>query len=139
VHIEITRRVEFDAGHRVFGHESKCGHLHGHRYVVDITVTAPGLDSVGRVIDFSVVKTLAKDWIDKNWDHNVILFKEDPLRGVTWHYFDNRDPFIMEANPTAENMAKLLSSVLIKLLPAPITLVQVRLYETPNCYADFTP
>ena len=54
--IEITRRLEFDAGHRVLGHEGKCKNLHGHRYSAEITVTAPDLDGLGRVIDFGVIK-----------------------------------------------------------------------------------
>lgn len=50
--ITVTRVLEFDAGHRVVNHESKCATLHGHRYKVEIVAAAPGLDSLGRVIDF---------------------------------------------------------------------------------------
>ena len=49
----ITRRLEFDAGHRVYQHESKCNHVHGHRYVVEVEATGT-LDGLGRIIDFSV-------------------------------------------------------------------------------------
>ena len=33
----ITRKLEFDAGHRVMNHESKCATCHGHRYVLEVT------------------------------------------------------------------------------------------------------
>lgn len=145
----ITRRLEFDAGHRLVGHESKCANLHGHRYVADISVTADeGLDGVGRVIDFSRVKDIVGGWIDRNWDHNLILNSEDPLLsmwedsnvGVTWEtIFGNKDPFVMHINPTAENMSEYLYGVAKQLLEEKyyIKVVSVRLYETPNCWADF--
>lgn len=149
--ITITRKLEFDAGHRVLGHEGKCANLHGHRYVAELTATAPGLDKIGRVIDFSVLKSVVGSWIDENWDHNMILNSNDPL--VLCHTnpfpFLNKDirvgqvlgpkaPFIFEdMNPTAEVMAVALSSKARELLkPHGLEVVFVRLYETPNCWAD---
>jgi len=48
--------------------------------------------------------------------------------------------FIMECNPTAENMVKLLFSTASDLFSKDNTGVEiksVRLYETPNCWADY--
>jgi len=67
--IRITRKIEFDSGHRVLGHEGKCAHLHGHRYVAEITVESAGLDSLGRVVDFSVIKEKVGKWVDENWEY----------------------------------------------------------------------
>ena len=126
-----TRRVEFDAGHRVDGHESKCARLHGHRYAIEITASAPELDSVGRVIDFGVLKGVVGKWIDENWDHRMLLWHgdctldEEP--GVV------RVPF----NPTAENMAVfLLEKANELLIDYSVTVVGIRVWETPNCWAD---
>lgn len=154
--LTVTRKFEFDAGHRVLMHESKCKHLHGHRYVAEVTVTAPGLDPIGRVIDFGVLKMLIGGWIDDHWDHNMILHPDDPLSVLHYHPavcirhsppmvrssdVFGREPFLMppEQNPTAENMAKLLFHQVGALLkPHPeLTVRSVRLYETPNCYADY--
>lgn len=54
--ITCTRRLEWDAMHRIPRHESKCRAFHGHRYAAEITCLAPELDSPGRVVDFGVVK-----------------------------------------------------------------------------------
>jgi 6-pyruvoyltetrahydropterin/6-carboxytetrahydropterin synthase len=54
--ISCTRRIEFDAAHRVMEHESKCKHLHGHRYALEATFVAPDLDTLGRVVEFGVIK-----------------------------------------------------------------------------------
>lgn len=154
----IARKFEFDAGHRVLGHESKCAHLHGHRYVAIVWVKAPRLDELGRVIDFSCLKELIGNWIDKVWDHNMILHSDDPILkvlhdGNDWcgssnplhkgldtyreFLFGNKPPAILhEQNPTAENMARILFGVCADLVPEPLEVVKVRLYETPNCFAD---
>lgn len=148
----ITRRFEFDSGHRVLGHESKCANLHGHRYVADVTVTAGCLDSISRIIDFSVIKKVIGDWIDEFWDHNMLLNAEDPLVDATrllnkqnpgpWKekIYGNKLPYIMPAgmNPTAEVMASHLFAVAEQLLsPYNIQVKSVRIYETPNCWSDY--
>ena len=137
----ITRRLEFDAGHRVVGHESKCAHLHGHRYAAEITVVALGLDSIGRVVDFGNIKALVGKWIDDNWDHNMLLNSEDPLLAATsWRDWNLKQPFIItNENPTAEVMARILFDKSATLLcDGGLSVHAVRIYETPNCWADFT-
>lgn len=136
--ITITRRLEFDAGHRVVNHESKCATLHGHRYVVEVEATAPSLDGIGRVIDFSVLKQKIGGWIDTQWDHNCLVFREDTivisaLKGLP----RAKDPYICDWNPTAENMANfLLVSVCPEVLKGTeVTVVSVTVWETPNCCA----
>jgi 6-pyruvoyltetrahydropterin/6-carboxytetrahydropterin synthase len=133
----ITRKIEFDAGHRVLGHEGKCRHLHGHHYVAEVTVEGAELDSLGRVIDFSILKQRVGGWIDENWDHNFLVHPEDPLRTIrTGKVFAGRELYVMlNGNPTAENMAAELFEVATMLLPE-LKVTHVRLYETPNCWAD---
>ncbi len=151
----ITRRLEFDAAHRVLGHETKCKHLHGHRYRAEVTFEA-GLDNLGRVIDFGVVKELVGQWIDNHWDHNILLHPSDPL--AIWYMNEDKGeggdqdilidevfekpPYLMPTgrNPTAENIAEALffQSVLLLKDKPHVTVLKVRIYETPNCWADYT-
>lgn len=139
--LNITRRFEWDAAHRVLGHEGKCRHLHGHRYVGEVTVEAPALDHLGRVIDFSVIKERVGKWIDIYWDHNALFHREDPMVQQPQIYFsqNGRDPFLMPIgeNPTAENIACYLFGMCQTLLLHPLRVVRVRIYETPNCWADY--
>lgn len=145
----ITRIFGFDAGHRIVGHESKCANLHGHRYTAHVTVLANDLDPLGRVVDFSVVKELVGRWIDENWDHNMILHEADAIFRLSetdqQTIFGWKSPFIMppDQNPTAENMAKVLlenSQYQFELRKHKhLRVMRVRLYETPNCYADAIP
>lgn len=139
--ISITRRLEFDAGHRVMNHESKCATLHGHRYVVEIEATCDELDKIGRVIDFSVLKQKLGSWLDDQWDHNCIIFSEDNETIAALNSIPRKkEVYISEWNPTAENMADfLLNSICPKLFQDEgILVTKVRVHETPNCYAEAT-
>lgn len=151
--ISITRRFEFDYGHRVLGHEEKCANLHGHRGVAEVTVVPinanpenPGLDKLGRVIDFSVLKKIVGKWIDDNWDHVMILNTNDPFftmweestEQMQKQLMGPRTPYpLICCNPTAENLAVVLHSQVDILLESHgLRCVNVRFHETPNCYAD---
>ncbi len=135
VNIICTRRIEFDAAHRVLEHESKCKNLHGHRYVIEAGFTAGELDKLGRVVDFSVIKQRLGDWINENWDHNTILFEKDQELGKSINQITGQSIFYLPANPTAENMAAyLLENICPKLFSdMNISCVEVKIYETPNC------
>lgn len=134
----ITRKLEWDSGHRVYGHEGKCRWLHGHRYVAEVTVDAMGLDDLGRVIDFGIVKDIVGKWIDDNWDHRMLLNSDDPASQVPVIADDK--PFLFyKKNPTAENIAEALYQAAASALLTfgSITVKKVRVYETPNCWAEY--
>ena len=134
-----TRRIEFDAAHRVMGHEGKCKNLHGHRYALEATFAAHELDTLGRVVDFSVIKEKLGAWIDDNWDHTTILYDKDQKLGGAIDGITGQNIFYLPANPTAENMAEYIFTTICPQLfkNLPITCVRIRLYETPNCYAEY--
>lgn len=134
----ISRRIEFDAAHRVMEHESKCKFLHGHRYVVEACFTADALDKQGRVVDFGVVKERLGGWIDNNWDHTAILHLQDKPLGDVLERMTGQKCYYLPYNPTAENMGRYL---LQEVCPAlfrekHLHCVKIRLWETPNCYAE---
>lgn len=135
--ITATRYHDFSCGHRVFGHESKCAHLHGHNYRVHFTCIAPELDDVGRVIDFSVIKELLCDWLEDNWDHKTLIWMEDPWA----QELTIIDPTVVTVvfNPTAEEMARYLVMVVgpYQLRHSQVNLIRVRVEETRKCSAEF--
>ncbi|PCJ27587.1 MAG: 6-carboxy-5,6,7,8-tetrahydropterin synthase [Rickettsiales bacterium] len=136
--IECTRRIEFDAGHRVIGHKHKCKYLHGHRYVLEVTARSEELDELGMVVDFGVLKDVVKGWIDENFDHNVILHKEDKELGAFITNHTGQKIYYLNANPTAENIALHLKSDIIPMLfvENSFSIVKIRLFETPNSFVE---
>lgn len=140
--VTITRRLEWDAMHRIPRHESKCAAYHGHRYVAEITCSAADLDALGRVIDFGVVKARVGGWIDTNWDHTAILMRGDPDPAIQAIAAANtgygRPVYWLDTSPTAENIVIELAKVAAGLLAdSGVTVVRIRLWETPNGSAEW--
>lgn len=141
--IYATRKIEFDAAHRVIGHSNKCKYLHGHRYVLEITVYTKKLCSLGMVVDFGILKSVIKEWIDFNFDHNTLLSIEDRELGEYISNYTKQKVYYLKSNPTAENIAIYLKKeILPKLfqqhnIDQDFVIEKIRLYETPNCFVDF--
>lgn len=134
--ITAERYHDISVGHRVFGHESKCQHLHGHNYRITFACNAEQLDGVGRVIDFSVIKSALCMWLEDNWDHRFLVWEGDPWL-LRLQVIDNTVvpvPF----NPTAENIAAHLLNVIgpQQLAGTGVTLVSVVVEETRKCSAS---
>jgi len=137
----ITRRIQFCAGHRVFKHESKCAHPHGHNYVLYATfkkADSDSLDEVGRVIDFSIIKSILGGWIDANWDHGFLVYADDyEMLNFLLDY--NHKHYKCSFNPTAENMAEYLYTEICPHLfeKLGIRCTKIKLHETENCSATY--
>jgi 6-pyruvoyltetrahydropterin/6-carboxytetrahydropterin synthase len=133
-----TRRLHFDAAHRVIGHENKCKYLHGHRFVVEASFIAQSIDNVGRIIDFGAIKHILGSWIEKNWDHNVILSKADEALGNQITSITKQNIYYLPCNPTAENLAYHLMQEICPALfkQHNVKCKKIKLYETPNCFAE---
>ena len=136
--ITCTRRLEFDAAHRILNHESKCKFLHGHRYALEASFVAQELDNLGRVIDFGIIRELLGSWLDHHLDHNTILCLQDEKLGEKISAETGQKIYYLKENPTAENIAKhILDEICPKLFAEKnVKCVAIKLYETPNCSVD---
>lgn len=166
----VIRSHEICAGHRVVGHESKCRHLHGHNYKFHFKVAPKhgcekvlrrgklienGLDKVGRVIDFSVVKTTLCQWLEDNWDHKFLHWEKDKLiNGLCDVLADESEGYISEEdcehfhsslvalpfNPTAENLAAYMVEVIGPQLldEHGVQLVECTIEETSKCHVNYS-
>jgi 6-pyruvoyltetrahydropterin/6-carboxytetrahydropterin synthase len=137
--VTAVRRVQFCAGHRVQQHESKCRNLHGHNYVAFFHAVADaGLDRLGRVIDFAVLKERLGGWIDEHWDHGFVLCRDDAEAIAAVQRVAGQKLSLLSTNPTAENMASyLLDEVCPRALAdTPVRITKVVLWETENCFVE---
>lgn len=137
--VTVVKELGFDAGHRLLNHEGKCRHLHGHRYTAEVHVrTDHGLDPVGRVVDFGVIKQVVGEWIDEELDHGYIAQLGDPTARMA--ETDGLKVFWMHAPPTAENIAELIANNAAQLLAVAeprVRVTRVVLWETPTSRAEF--
>ncbi len=143
--MRITRRLEFDAGHRIPNHDSQCRHLHGHRYALEVTLDGPLVEGAGRpdegmVMDFSEVKAIAMRHLVDPWDHAFLVWRGDTAVAGFLAALPQHKTVVLDAIPTAENLARLAFRILDPLYRASygngLRLERIRLYETPNCWAD---
>ena len=146
--ISITRRLEFDSGHRIPNHDGQCKHLQGHRYAIEVTLTGevadhPGKADDGMVLDFGDIKKLTNQHVVEPWDHAFLVAKEDQGLVAFLATLPNHKTVIMEHVPTVENLANaaftILQPVFAKAFSGRLELSAIRLYETPNCWADVHP
>lgn len=126
--VEVTKIFTFDSAHSLVGYDGDCCRLHGHTYKLEVTVTKDPLVN-GMVMDFKVLNQIVKDTIISKLDHrnlNEVLF---PMR------------------TTAENISIWMLDILSARLFgysrekgwgnfSEITISKIRLWETPNSFAD---
>lgn len=145
--MQITRRLEFDAGHRIPDHQSQCRHLHGHRYAIEITLSglaikADGQPTNGMIMDFSEIKSLAKQHLVDAWDHAFLAYRGDAPVVAFLSTLPDHKTVLLDLVPTAENLATIafakLDAAYLDHYGNGLQLERVRLFETPNCWADVT-
>lgn len=144
--MQITRRLEFDAGHRIQNHASQCRHLHGHRYAIEVTlsgniITNESISEHGMVMDYSEVKRIAKEELVDAWDHAFLVYRNDHEVVDFLNSLTDHKTVVLDVPPTAENLAMLafrqLDSAYRDTYGNQLHLERVRIYETPNNWADF--
>jgi 6-pyruvoyltetrahydropterin/6-carboxytetrahydropterin synthase len=152
----VTKEVEFDAGHRVPLHDSKCKNPHGHRYKVKAHVVGPlktAGSETGMVVDFSRIKHLLTHRVHDKYDHGFIVQDSDEalrrflLCDFTYPADDDQTlqheawkVLVVDYAPTAENVAAAIYGDLyerVGVLGAGVFLQSIEVYETPTSVAVF--
>ena len=143
--LTITRKLEFDAGHRIPDHKSQCRNLHGHRYTLEITLVGnvieqEGNSDNGMIMDFGDIKTLANAHLVDKWDHAFIVYEKDSAVRAFLDSMPNHKTVVIDRVPTVENLARvafdILKDVYHDRFGRHLSLTKVTLYETPNCWAE---
>ena len=145
--ITITRKLEFDAGHRIQDHKSQCRNLHGHRYTLEITLVGEvieeeGSSDNGMIMDFSDVKALAKEHLVDIWDHAFLVYAKDSAVRTFLATIPDHKTVVIDKIPTVENLASTafdtLRTVYQDRYGTGLRLQKLVLHETPNCWAEIT-
>jgi 6-pyruvoyltetrahydropterin/6-carboxytetrahydropterin synthase len=138
--IQITKIFYFEMAHAIAGYEGACSDIHGHSYVLHVTVKgvnqADGyIMAPGMLFDFKQLKAIVHDGIIRQLDHKLLLsanFLKNKKAAMA-----AANLVIWEVEPTAENMVIFMQSAITELLPPGINLVSLKLYETKDSYAEW--
>lgn len=129
---KVVKSIDFCYGHRLLDYEGKCRHLHGHNGLLEVEIESESLDHRGMVMDFSDLRGVVKDWVDRNLDHKMLLHKDDPVASLL---SEMGEPFYpMDDNPTAENILKHIYRQMRK---EGLMVSEMRLWETPSSYSSY--
>lgn len=147
----IHREVQFDAGHRVPEHDSKCRNPHGHRYRVVVRVRGPIVEhgaEAGMVMDFGRLKALLTELVHDRYDHGFVVASSDQAMLTALYAGSDMDvaasacapwrTVVVPWVPTAENFAQAIFvdvAQRIAEVGRDVEVVQVDVWETPNCCA----
>ena len=108
----ISRKGNFDSGHRVMNERMKCFNIHGHTYLYELTFEFNEMEEIGYAIDFKEIKRVGCQWIDDLLDHGMILNPKDTELIQTTRNYGTK-LWLMSlngegeyCNPSVENIAK---------------------------------
>ncbi|MGH7582068.1 MAG: 6-pyruvoyl trahydropterin synthase family protein [Gemmatimonadales bacterium] len=145
----------FAAAHFITLRGHMCEALHGHNYRVAVTVEGPLDPECHFVVDFAVLKTVLRRWIERV-DHRVLLpatnpklsFREEhgltsvDYSGQPSYQFPTRDCAMLPmANTTAELLAGWFAERVRDELAAggvPIDRLEIEVEESPGQSATFS-
>jgi 6-pyruvoyltetrahydropterin/6-carboxytetrahydropterin synthase len=119
----VSVQAHYDSAHFLRNYKGKCERLHGHRYVVELALTADTLNEAGIAYDFVDVKRELRGLAD-HLDHENL----------------NDLPPFDEIEPSAENQARYFYQEMKRRLPAPMNeaVLYVRVWETPTQWAQYS-
>lgn len=131
----LKTTAKFDSAHFLAGYEGKCANIHGHHWVVEVTVKGSELQSSGTkrgmLIDFGDLKHIVRGMAE-NFDH-ALIYEHGSLKEKTVAALNGENFRLIEVGfrPTAENFARHFYELLCS---EGICVSSVTVYETPdNC------
>lgn len=139
--VRVTKRFSFEMAHALSCHDGQCAYIHGHSYVLDVTVKGSPMDERGHpkdgmVIDFTDLKAIIRRTVIDRYDHALVLHERD--RNAT----QVNDPLFGRTlftpwQPTCENLLLDIVQRVLTALPSSVLLGSVRLQETATSWADW--
>lgn len=139
--LRVTKEFDWEMAHALDGHDGKCHNIHGHSYVLSVTligspINEPGSPKDGMVIDFGDVKKLVKEHIVNRYDHALVLRDNSRFLPVLTPELNQR-LILTPYQPTCENLLLDMVSVILEKLgtQTAIRLHSVQLHETQTSFA----
>ena len=144
--ITITKIFHYEMAHALHCYDGACANIHGHSYRLEVTVTGPVITDAmnpkcGMVIDFGDLKQIVQNAVLNQFDHALVLNSamvvEPHGRVALQEQFGNI--IFVDYQPTNENLLLDFAQRIQSALPADVTLVCLRMYETNVSFAEWTP
>lgn len=138
--LRITKEFRFEGAHALTGYDGKCKHIHGHSYLMYVTIqgapeTQEGKHGSGMIIDFKIIKNIVNKAVIEKFDHALVMQQGTPLTEEIASAYGN--VVVLPFRPTSENMVCYFAEEIEKHLPIEAKLYSVKLYETAESYVEW--
>ncbi len=138
--IRLTKIFHFEMAHAINGYQGACKNIHGHSYELHVTVTSKNdnenyIPAPGFIIDFKEIKSLVTSSVIEIFDHKIVLSSD--FISANPAFVSQGNLVTWDAEPTAENMLLFIKQTLTERLPDEVKLVQLKLFETKDSYAEW--
>jgi 6-pyruvoyltetrahydropterin/6-carboxytetrahydropterin synthase len=72
--VELTKEYRFEAAHRLprVAPDHKCHRLHGHSFVIEVTVTGEVDEATGWLVDFGDITAVVEPLLKRELDHRTL-------------------------------------------------------------------
>ncbi len=118
---EVTIKKTFSAAHILKEIGGRCEELHGHNFLVEVSVSAPELNKEGLLIDFRVLK---------KWTHDILEALD--------HKYLNEVDYFKDINPSSEQVARLIyDRIAEKAIPEGYAVSRVTVWESENARVSY--
>ena len=113
----ITKIFKFDSAHKLLNYNGACENIHGHTYILEVSLKGEKNDN-GLVIDFVEVKKIVELLVISKLDHT------------------NLNDIINQ--PTAENILEWIwDKISPEFSKKSVELFELKLFEGPNSFAAY--
>jgi 6-pyruvoyltetrahydropterin/6-carboxytetrahydropterin synthase len=141
-YIRVTKKFTFDMAHALYGYDGPCTNIHGHTYVLYVSLKGKALENEnhpknGMVIDFTDFKKIINEQIISVFDHSLVLNSNSPhakLKELTDNFEKiNYVPY----QPSCENLLIDFLERIKKHFHTSISIKSIKLEETPTSFAEW--
>ncbi|MCB8965043.1 MAG: 6-carboxytetrahydropterin synthase [Bacteroidales bacterium] len=139
--IRLTKEFRFEMAHVLDGYDGLCSNMHGHSYILSVTVIGlpiqqKGHPKLGMVMDFGDLKRIVNPLIVSRFDHAVSVMENTPMhKRLVDAQFARVE--VLPFQPTCENMLEYFAEIISAQLPAGVSLHHLKMHETATSYAEW--
>lgn len=140
--IRITKMFDFEMAHVLKDYDGPCRNIHGHSYKLYVTVsgtpeTNKNSPKNGMVMDYKDLKAIVKKHIVERFDHALVINSDTDSKLTASMRKHMEKLILVDYQPTNENLVADFADIIRPLLPANITLHNIRLWETGTSYSEW--
>lgn len=139
--VRLTKEFRFEMAHALEGYDGLCKNMHGHSYILEVTVIGTPIaqlnhPKLGMVMDFGDLKRIVNPLIVERFDHSVSVMADTSTHKKLIDVGLQRvEPLPFQ--PTCENMIDYFAQIIIEKLPEGVSLHHLKLNETATSYAEW--